>query len=445
MPILRKKAKGVADASSSNANTTTSTSTSTEPTLTDFDNGLPDEELKRKAKPHKGKEKVVIDLTQDDDDIQYNYIHQRWNDRRLRLFPGDPIICQLIQAADLFKKLSLKDNLSLALTSTRIFKQLSPLISNTYLFNYHDHTNIQHYHPRKLFVMTDNLKALITKSHFSNLREIEFHVECNFPVPPLPESVTHLTLGHKFNEKIKNLPSKLTHLTFQYGFNRPISRDNLPPRLTYLSLSKKFEQPITTLPNTLTVIQFGERFNEPVSTHNLPACLTKITFGKCFNHPIDGLLPAKLTHLSFNIFSEFDQTINDLPPRLTHLLFNNFSLFDQPISHLPRTITHLELGMSFNQPLVNLPPGLIHVEFSANFDFNQYYHGLPPKVTTLCFGIYFSQRLNSLPTNIREVTFYNGYNQPIDHLSKNIVFKIIMVVNNAMSTVIVPYQYQPIQ
>eukprot|EP01112_Ceratiomyxa_fruticulosa_P005788 TRINITY_DN1662_c0_g1_i9.p1 TRINITY_DN1662_c0_g1~~TRINITY_DN1662_c0_g1_i9.p1 ORF type:complete len:155 (-),score=43.98 TRINITY_DN1662_c0_g1_i9:588-1052(-) len=104
------------------------------------------------------------------------------------LFSGEPVICQLIQATNLFQKLTLKDILSLTFTSQQIFKQLSPLISNRYFLHYHDNTNIQHYHPKKLFITTPNLEKLFDDPFLSNVYKIKFTQFFDFRTNKLPDS-----------------------------------------------------------------------------------------------------------------------------------------------------------------------------------------------------------------------------------------------------------------
>ncbi|ADO67034.1 hypothetical protein crov001 [Cafeteria roenbergensis virus] len=53
----------------------------------------------------------------------------------------------------------------------------------------------------------------------------------------LPKSLTHLTFGTNFNQKIEEnvLPKSLTHLTFGGDYNQKIEENVLPKSLTHLT------------------------------------------------------------------------------------------------------------------------------------------------------------------------------------------------------------------
>ena len=101
----------------------------------------------------------------------------------------------------------------------------------------------------------------------------------------LPDSITHLTLGDNFNQKLDNLPNSLTHLTLGYAFNQKL--DNLPNSLTHLTLGDNFNQKLDNLPNRLTHLTLGYTFNQKLD--NLPNSLTHLTLGYAFNQKLDSL------------------------------------------------------------------------------------------------------------------------------------------------------------
>eukprot|EP01112_Ceratiomyxa_fruticulosa_P005786 TRINITY_DN1662_c0_g1_i11.p1 TRINITY_DN1662_c0_g1~~TRINITY_DN1662_c0_g1_i11.p1 ORF type:complete len:434 (-),score=80.95 TRINITY_DN1662_c0_g1_i11:100-1401(-) len=404
---------------------TTTTSERDEQDKTDTIRGIqePEEMLEVKTKCNKGKEKV-IDHTQsystqhNCDNAELDIVHQKQQKESegTHLFPGEPILCQLLQAANLFEKLDLKDVLSLTLLSTQIFKQLSPLISNHYMLQYHDNTNIQHYHPKKLLVTTHNLQGLFNHPLLSNLYKIKFDKKYNFAIPSLPDSVTHVTLADDFNQEITSLPYvNITHLTLGKYFNSKIT--NLPLTIIYLKFDYHFDQPISTsnLPPHLETLILGFMFNQPIT--QLPETLKSLTFAGWFNHPIDGLLPSNLTHLFF-----YDD-----------------SYFNKPVNSLPQKLRHLELGYCFSQSISNLPHSITHLKLGAKFDFAQYGAELPPKLTHLEFGWQFSQYIPSLPAKVKQILFPGAYNFPVDHLSKDIQF---LSVTFTYREHVAPYQYK---
>ena len=146
----------------------------------------------------------------------------------------------------------------------------------------------------------------------------------------LPISLTHLTLGNKFNQHLNKTLSCL-HL------------------LTHLTLGKEFNQLIDFFPPSLTCLAFGKKFNQPIN--NLPSNLTNLIVGKNFNQAVEKL-PPSLAHLTIGslkfstIQSKFKHSLDPLPHSLTHLTI----FVDLPILHLPPNLTHLTLENFFDQP-----------------------------------------------------------------------------------------------
>eukprot|EP01112_Ceratiomyxa_fruticulosa_P013079 TRINITY_DN3658_c0_g8_i1.p1 TRINITY_DN3658_c0_g8~~TRINITY_DN3658_c0_g8_i1.p1 ORF type:complete len:254 (+),score=45.71 TRINITY_DN3658_c0_g8_i1:160-921(+) len=186
------------------------------------------------------------------------------------LFPGSPVICQLIQAANLFQKLGVEEVIFLALTSKQLFIQLSPLIEGHFLFHYRDNTIIQHYHPKKLFISTFNLEGLFTDPFLSKVYKIKFDSSYNFEVPKLPSSVTHIHFGDRMNQPItdKNLPTTTQSIVFGKYYNQAIT--TLPHKITQLEMNEFYRQPFNNCSQCITHLKFNTWFNHPVSAINLP-------------------------------------------------------------------------------------------------------------------------------------------------------------------------------
>lgn len=85
----------------------------------------------------------------------------------------------------------------------------------------------------------------------------------------LPPFLTHLTLGHDFNNPVDNLPSTLIFLKFGNNFNQPV--DNLPPTLKYLKICGSFDQSVNLLPISLTHLSLST-INH-IEIENFPPCL----------------------------------------------------------------------------------------------------------------------------------------------------------------------------
>eukprot|EP01112_Ceratiomyxa_fruticulosa_P012313 TRINITY_DN3401_c0_g2_i2.p1 TRINITY_DN3401_c0_g2~~TRINITY_DN3401_c0_g2_i2.p1 ORF type:complete len:344 (+),score=50.68 TRINITY_DN3401_c0_g2_i2:229-1260(+) len=289
-----------------------------------------DEGLKRKVESNKGKEKVVKkvvkkvykDITWLDYVLEIKTAHgdELYSEKSMkkpkilgkekenatvpsksittqeqqgkRLLPGEPILSQLIQAADLFQKLDLRSILSLLLTSTHLFKQISPLLSDQYLLHCHEHTNIQLFYPKKILITHSKyFEKLFDNPFLTNLYKIRFGDNCELRIPKLPSSVTHLHLGPQFdltvNSSVHNFSPSLTHLTFGRFFSQAHPIKHLPPSLTHLKFDEYFNEPVDSLPNKLTHIEFGERFYKPLT--QLPASVQQVTFCKQYKHPVDHL------------------------------------------------------------------------------------------------------------------------------------------------------------
>jgi len=114
----------------------------------------------------------------------------------------------------------------------------------------------------------------------------------------LPEGVTHLQLGRRFNKPIMNLPLTLTHLIIAANeiaycdFNQ--SLDYLPEGLEYLiiKLNQVFKMPINNLPKSLKHLRFSCKvFHHPIN--NLPDGLESLTI-TCFDYDNTHHLPNAL-------------------------------------------------------------------------------------------------------------------------------------------------------
>ena len=126
-------------------------------------------------------------------------------------------------------------------------------------------------------------------------------------VDHLPDGLTHIIFGDKFNQSILYLPNSIIHLTFGANFNKCVEK----------------------LPNNLTHLTMGNCFNRPFV--NFPINLTHLTLNKNFYHPLNNL-PFNLEELEFYIpnlsIREKSSILNDfsnLPVNLKKLKIMNWS------------------------------------------------------------------------------------------------------------------------
>jgi hypothetical protein len=176
-------------------------------------------------------------------------------------------------------------------------------------------------------------------------------------------------------QPINNLPSSITHLTLGHHFNNSV--ELLPPNLKFLMFGHNFNESVNSLPDTITHLFFGYRFNKPVNS--LPKNLLHLTFGNCFT-----------------------KSVKCLPSTITHLIFGNS--FNGTVNKLPSTITHLALGSSFNREVNgDLFINLKYLSFYSKTKINN----IPTNVDTL--KIYFFQEsarncyIENLPITIKKI------------------------------------------
>ena len=115
-------------------------------------------------------------------------------------------------------------------------------------------------------------RLLVECSHFehlpSNLQQLTFCNDFNIKenlLSLLPSTLTHLTLGHDFNQPVTTLPPSLAHLTFGNYFNLPVD-NKLSSTITHLTFGHFFNQSVHALPSSITHLTFGNTFNRAVDT-----------------------------------------------------------------------------------------------------------------------------------------------------------------------------------
>jgi hypothetical protein len=164
----------------------------------------------------------------------------------------------------------------------------------------------------------------------------------------LPNSITHLTFGYRFNQQINNLPNSITHLSFGYAFNQLVNY--LPNSITHLNFGNSFNQSVDYLSKSITHLTFGFRFNQPVN--KLPNSITHLTFGFCFNEPMDNL-PNSITHLRFGHC--FNQPLDYLPKSIKELTFDSGKKIKGNIPENIENIYIIFYGYGYDSIIDNIP------------------------------------------------------------------------------------------
>lgn len=168
-----------------------------------------------------------------------------------------------------------------------------------------------------------------------------------------------LRTSEKFNNPIGNLPSKLKKIVFGDDFN---NKFELPEELEELHLGYKFNQPVNNLPSKLKILSFDvfSKFNQLLD--NLPLNLKKLYIGEKFANSLD-YLPSNIKTISFSEFSSFNSSIDNLPNGLKKISFNKH--FSQSINNLPDAIEELVLVSNYN--VINKFPSSLK-KLKINFD-----------------------------------------------------------------------------
>lgn len=198
-------------------------------------------------------------------------------------------------------------------------------------------------------IISDDAEKL-THPFFKNISL--FSLANLFLVNELPPSITHLSFGHEFNQKVNHLPESLSHLYFQgvffpsYSILLPsspllsnfkylctlvihsIKKTShflfLPPLLSF-PLPPFF---LSTIPHSPLFNILFQLFNQSIDS--LPSGLNSLTLNYHFNHPVE-VLPPSLTHLILGIYPH----LLPFSSSLTVWLFFCFSFFFFLLSFSP--------------------------------------------------------------------------------------------------------------
>lgn len=131
----------------------------------------------------------------------------------------------------------------------------------------------------------------------------------------MPKNIKRVKFKKDFNKSIGNLPNTITTIVLGNKFNQPID-GILPPNLVNLTLGFYFNKPITIFPKNLKRLCFGTKFNG--SYKNLPK---KLKYLKMFIIKPDILvekLPNSIECLSIFCFCNIN--IRSLPRNIKKLV-----------------------------------------------------------------------------------------------------------------------------
>ena len=192
----------------------------------------------------------------------------------------------------------------------------------------------------------ENIYYGVSKNGYVLINDNNYDYSQDTMVIELIKKYKKLVIGDSINHSIDFLPDGVTHLQLGLRFNKPIM--NLPRTLTHLIIAANeiaysdFNQSLDYLPEGLE-------------------CLT-ISLNQVFKMPINNL-PASLKHLYLNC-KLFHHPINNLPNGLESLVIGYFDY--ENTHHLPTTLKKVNITCKLteydldiiNKNLVNIYPNI---------------------------------------------------------------------------------------
>ena len=177
---------------------------------------------------------------------------------------------------------------------TSIETQMNSLKYHIKFYNEYEYNKIKH------LSFIKNFKQITYLSHDTNI----------------PNNVTHLTFGDRFNQEIKDvIPNSVTHLTFGWKFNREI-KDCIFRSRDFASLSGSTTISSNGYKGTATQVAERSEIAKAIDS------VTHLTFGTNFNQKIKDCIPPSVIYLTFmNQFPKFNK--NHIPSTVKYLKFLN--------------------------------------------------------------------------------------------------------------------------
>jgi len=121
------------------------------------------------------------------------------------------------------------------------------------------------------------------------------------------------------------------------------------------------------LPEGITNINFGARYNQPLV--NLPSTTIKIVIQSYneisytyFNQLLD-YLPGGVEELGIYFNQDFNYPLTNLPPKLKRLFLFGYNFY-QPINNLSNNLEHIEIKQFDYQNTFKLPDNLKTIKIS---------------------------------------------------------------------------------
>ena len=194
----------------------------------------------------------------------------------------------------------------------------------------------------------ENIYYAVSKNGYILINDNNYDYSQDTMVIELIKKYKKVVLGDSINQSINFLPDGVTHLQLGRRFNKPIM--NLPRTLTHLIIAANdiaycdFNQSLDYLPEGLEclTVRLNQVFNIPIN--NLPVGLKHLDFGcKIFHHPINNL-PNGLKSLVIGCF-DYDNTHN-LPTTLTKVNITS-KLVEDEVEVLNKNLVDIYPNINF--------------------------------------------------------------------------------------------------
>ncbi len=243
----------------------------------------------------------------------------------------------------------------------------------------------------------------------------------------LPDGLTKLNFGNKFQGKMEHLPRTLKKLSIRgKNYNQKFEKDTLPEGLEVLKLKRRTHG-LKNLPRSLKILSIGNynyNYKQKFEKDTLPEGLEVLELGGCSQEL--QYLPKTLKKLSirghyeYNFkkytfpeglevleLREYGQELQYLPKNLKKLSIKDHYEYDLKKYTLPEGLEILKLPESYVKKLDYLPKSLKKLVvrgFEQKFEKNT----LPEGLEVLKLGYGNDQKLENLPKSLKKISIsYN--------------------------------------
>eukprot|EP01112_Ceratiomyxa_fruticulosa_P018919 TRINITY_DN611_c0_g1_i1.p1 TRINITY_DN611_c0_g1~~TRINITY_DN611_c0_g1_i1.p1 ORF type:complete len:217 (-),score=38.87 TRINITY_DN611_c0_g1_i1:897-1547(-) len=145
----------------------------------------------------------------------------------------------------------------LTVVSRPIANTLKSYIQQNYWFDLSNGRKLTYYLP------TNQKNIKDPKEIVPTARKIVFLPSFNDKVDGLiPNEITHIEFGTKFDQSVDDLPANLVSLEFAWNFNQPVNK--LPPKVTHIYFGVDFKQLIGSLPPSVKQVFFIKGYDQPI-------------------------------------------------------------------------------------------------------------------------------------------------------------------------------------